>query len=137
MLGRKVTLHGTGLNKRNFLYVDDVARAFELLLFKGEVGEIYNIGGTHEYANIDVARQLIKLAGYGHCLDEMMTFVEDRVFNDFRYNINSSRLHELGWKELVTWEDGIQYTFDWYKANSSRFGNIENALVAHPRAGLF
>jgi len=137
MSGRKVTLHGTGLNKRNFLYVDDVARAFELLLFKGQVGEIYNIGGTHEYANIDVARQLIQLAGYGDCIDEMMTFVEDRVFNDFRYNINSSRLHELGWKELVTWEDGIQYTFDWYKANSSRFGNIENALVAHPRAGLF
>ena len=103
MSGRKVTLHGTGLNKRNFLYVDDVARAFELLLFKGQVGEIYNIGGTHEYANIEIARQLIQLAGYGDCIDEMMTFVEDRVFNDFRYNINSSRLHELGWKGLVTW----------------------------------
>jgi UDP-glucose 4,6-dehydratase len=62
--------------------------------------------------------------------------VEDRVFNDFRYHINSSKLYELGWKEEVTWENGIQKTFDWYKSHSSRFGNIDNALVAHPRAGL-
>lgn len=136
MRGRKVTLHGTGSNKRNFLYVEDVARAFEVLLFKAKVGEIYNIGGTNEYANIDVAHQLIKLAGYGDRAEEMMTFVEDRVFNDLRYHINSSRLHELGWKEEVTWEDGLKNTFEWYKTHSSRFGDIENALVAHPRAGL-
>ena len=61
--GRKVTLHGTGQNKRNFLFVEDVARAFEIILFKGEVGLIYNIGGTNERENIDVARDLIRLSG--------------------------------------------------------------------------
>lgn len=134
--GRKVTLHGNGLNKRNFLYVEDVARAFEVILFKGTVGNIYNIGGSHERTNIDVARQLVRLCGYTGPEDDHLTFVEDRVFNDFRYHINSSRLIELGWKEQISWETGLQRTFDWYKKFSSRFGDIESALVAHPRAGL-
>ena len=148
------------------MYVEDVARAFEILLFKAKVGEIYNIGGTNEYANIDVAHQLIKLADLDDRASEMMTFVEDRVFNDLRYHINSSRLIELGnlfnyslfyiyilsfcfyflfiyflcgrlgWREEVSWEAGLKHTFEWYKKNSSRFGDIENALVSHPRAGL-
>jgi dTDP-D-glucose 4,6-dehydratase len=137
MRGRQVTLHGTGKNKRNFLYVEDVARAFEKILFKGKVGVVYNIGGTNEKENIEVAKDLIRLAGYEAGKEhEMKTFVEDRVFNDLRYHINSDRLFELGWKEEVTWEEGIKYTYEWYKKNSHRFGNIEQALVAHPRAGL-
>jgi UDP-glucose 4,6-dehydratase len=136
MRGRAVTLHGNGSNKRNFLFVEDVARAFEIILFKAEVGFIYNIGGTNEKANIDVARQLIKLSGHAGDENERMTFVEDRVFNDLRYHINSGRLFSLGWRELVSWEDGLQKTFDWYKKNSARFGDIDNALQAHPRAGL-
>lgn len=99
------------------------------------MGFIYNIGGSNEHANIDVARELIKLVGYEN-VDEMMTFVEDRVFNDLRYHINSNRLHALGWKEEVSWEEGLRITFDWYKKHSVRFGNIDNALVAHPRAGM-
>jgi dTDP-glucose 4,6-dehydratase len=134
--GRAVTLHGTGENTRNFLFVEDVARAFEIILFRGRVGLIYNIGGTNEKANIEVARALIKLAGLEDREDQMMTFVEDRVFNDLRYHINSTRLHELGWQELVSWEEGLRMTFNWYSKFSGRFGNIENALVAHPRAGI-
>lgn len=134
--GRAVTLHGNGQNKRNFLFVEDVARAFEIILFKAQVGLIYNIGGSNERANIDVAKDLIKLSGYGDRESEMMTFVEDRFFNDLRYHINSDRLFELGWRELVSWEGGLKKTFEWYKNNSARYGNIEGALVAHPRAGL-
>ena len=63
MRGRKVTLHGTGQNTRNFLFVEDVARAFEIILFRGKVGNIYNIGGTNERKNIEVARDLVKLTG--------------------------------------------------------------------------
>jgi UDP-glucose 4,6-dehydratase len=136
MRGRCVTMHGTGQNKRNFLFVEDVARAFEVILFRGKVGMIYNIGGTNERANIDVAKDLITLAGYKNRESEMMTFVEDRVFNDLRYHINSDRLMELGWREQVSWEEGLRRTFEWYQKNSHRFGNIDNALVAHPRAGL-
>lgn len=136
MRGRKVTLHGTGENTRNFLYVEDVARAFETILFKGKVGLIYNIGGTNERTNIEVARDLIKLSGYGDRTDEMITFVEDRVFNDLRYSINSSKLIDLGWSEQVSWEDGLKATFEWYRKYNFRYGDIETALVAHPRAGL-
>jgi dTDP-D-glucose 4,6-dehydratase len=169
MRGRKVTLHGTGSNKRNFLFVEDVARAFEIVLFKAQVGLIYNIGGTNEVANIDVAKSLVRLSGYTGAESDLMTFVEDRVFNDLRfpflsivlslcfdcftgilnsflcivnrclsnrYHINSDRLFELGWREQVSWEDGLKSTFDWYQKNSSRFGDIDSALQAHPRAGL-
>jgi len=137
MRGRQVTLHGTGQNKRNFLYVEDVARAFEKVLLKGKVGLVYNIGGSNERENIEVAKDLIRLSGYEAGKEkDMMVFVEDRVFNDFRYHINSDRLFELGWREQVSWEDGIKATYDWYHKNSNRFGNIDQALVAHPRAGL-
>lgn len=134
--GRKVTLHGTGANKRNFLFVEDVARAFEIILFKAKVGVVYNIGGSNERENIDVARDLIALAGYKGKESEMMTFVEDRVFNDLRYHINSDRMFELGWREQMTWEEGLKLTFEWYKKNNHRYGDIESALIAHPRAGL-
>lgn len=133
--GRKVTLHGNGKNMRNFLFVEDVARAFECVLFKGDIGKIYNIGGSNEIQNIDVAKALIELSGYKGVPEDMMVFVEDRYFNDLRYHINSNKLQELGWKEIVTWKEGLEKTFDWYKLHSSRFGDFENALVAHPRAG--
>jgi len=135
--GRPVTLHGTGENMRNFLFVEDVARAFEIVLFKGVVGEIYNIGGTNERKNIDVARDLLTLANYRTQEEQaaMMTFVEDRAFNDLRYHINSERLIAMGWKELVSWEDGLRITYEWYITHAARYGNIDAALVAHPRFG--
>jgi UDP-glucose 4,6-dehydratase len=136
MRGRNVTLHGNGENKRNFLFVEDVARAFEIILFKGKVGVIYNVGGSNEQPNIEVARRLIKLAGHKGEPKERMTFVEDRVFNDLRYHINSDRLFALGWREQVSWEEGLNKTFEWYTRNSARFGDIDAALVAHPRAGI-
>lgn len=136
MRGRNVTMHGTGTNTRNFLFVEDVARAFEIILFKGTVGNIYNIGGTNEKTNLEVAELLVNLSGHKGPAKERMTFVEDRVFNDLRYYINSDRLLALGWKEEVTWEEGLLRTFNWYKDHSMRFGDIETALCAHPRAGL-
>lgn len=137
MRGRPVTLHGTGSNKRNFLFVEDVARAFEIILLKGKVGMVYNIGGSNERSNIDVARDIIGLSGFAGREEEMMTFVEDRVFNDLRYHINSEKLFELGWREQVSWEEGLAITVAWYqKYSASRYGDIEAALVAHPRAGL-
>lgn len=135
MRGNKVTLHGTGENTRNFLYVEDVARAFEIILFKGTIGNIYNIGGSNEIKNIDVARDLIKLLGYSNA-EEMMQFVADRAFNDLRYHINSERLFDLGWRERVSWKEGLEATVKWYQSHTSRYGNIDSALVAHPREGL-
>jgi UDP-glucose 4,6-dehydratase len=131
--GLPVTIHGDGSNTRNFLYVEDVARAFDCILHKGQIGRIYNIGGCNELSNIDVAKTLIKLLGKEVDEEDFITFVPDRKFNDLRYTINSGKLHELGWKEEMSWEEGLKTTVDWYRTYTNRYGNIENALVAHPR----
>ena len=132
---RPVTLHGDGSNTRNFLYVEDVAEAFDVLLHKGSVGEIYNIGGTNELPNIDVAKAIISALGMADRQDALISFVEDRHFNDLRYTIDSSKLQALGWDERTPWEEGLRKTVEWYKLHTGRFGDIETALVAHPRQG--
>jgi UDP-glucose 4,6-dehydratase len=134
--GRAVTLHGDGSNTRNFLYVEDVARAFEVILHKAQPGQILNIGGDNEVSNVDVAKKLIEILGLKDKEDELLKFVPDRQFNDLRYTINSGNLHKLGWVEEMPWDEGIKTTVEWFKKYSNRFGNIEEALVAHPRIGV-
>lgn len=133
MKGMKLTLHGDGSNTRNFLYVTDVANAFDIIMHKGEPGHVYNIGGDNELPNVQVAKDLLKLFGYEGEEDKWLTFVPDRQFNDLRYTINSSKLHSLGWTEKMSWEEGLKATVEWYKKFTGRYGNIEDALVAHPR----
>ncbi|CAB1114697.1 unnamed protein product [Ectocarpus sp. CCAP 1310/34] len=137
MRGKKLTIHGTGSNKRNFLHVADVATAFEKILHAGVEGSIYNIGGTNEHSVLKVARDLMRIFELpSEDGDKVTEFGDDRVFNDLRYTINSDKLAALGWKEEKTWEQGLKETVEWYRTNSSRFGDIEHCLVAHPRAGL-
>lgn len=130
-----VTLHGDGTNTRNFLYVEDVARAFDVILHKASVGAIYNIGGKNERTNVQVAKDLIGLLGMKTKENDMISYVSDRHFNDLRYTINSKRLHDLGWVEEMSWDEGLKNTVDWYKSHTIRYGNIDAALVAHPRFG--
>ncbi|KAH8063062.1 dTDP-glucose 4,6-dehydratase [Aureococcus anophagefferens] len=131
--GRPVTLHGTGANTRNFLYVEDVARAFDCILHKAAVGKIYNIGGCNERSNLSVAKELIRIMGLSDNESSLITFVPDRAFNDLRYTIDNSELAKLGWKELMSWEEGLATTVEWYRKYSNRYKDIERALVAHPR----
>ena len=131
--GIPLTIHGDGSNTRNFLYVKDVARAFDVILHKGEVGHVYNIGGRNEIPNLEVARQLLKIFGRESEEDKWITFVPDRKFNDLRYTINSDKLHSLGWNEEMSWEEGLKETVEWYTKYTSRYGDISAALVAHPR----
>jgi len=140
--GRKLTLHGTGLNTRNYLFVEDVARAFDIILHKGVIGEVYNIGGDNEKSNIDVAKTLLMAMGVVEAtgsveaaLSKHITYVSDRPFNDLRYPLDCARLAALGWKEEVSFETGLAATIEWYKHNSGNWGNIESAIVAHPRRG--
>jgi UDP-glucose 4,6-dehydratase len=128
-----LTIHGDGSNTRNFLYVTDVANAFDIIMHKGTPGHVYNIGGKNEVPNLEVARALLKLFDKEKEEDTLIKFVPDRRFNDLRYTINSNKLHELGWTELMSWEEGLATTVDWYKKYTSRYGNIDAALVAHPR----
>jgi len=129
--GKKLTLHGDGSNTRNFLHVDDVVTAFDTLLHKGEIGETYNIGGSTELTNLEVAKTIIHLMGLNNM--NLISFVADRHFNDLRYTINCNKLKNLGWIEKTKWETGIKETINWYIKYSDRYKNIDDALVAHPR----
>jgi UDP-glucose 4,6-dehydratase len=136
--GRKLTLHGTGENTRNYLFVEDVARAFDVILHGGTIGETYNIGGVHERSNLEVARALLELSGLvpeGGDLSAHVEFVEDRPFNDLRYPLDCSKLLALGWTEAVSFEDGLRRTAEWYRLHPSHWGSVESAIVAHPRRG--
>jgi len=131
-LGRKLTIHGDGSHKRTFVYVEDVARAFETILHKGSIGQIYNIGSNIEKSNLEIGHKLLDLFGYGDKKNDHITFVEDRVFNDKRYAINSAKLKALGWETQMPFDEGLKRTIDWYKTNMGNWPALEIALKAHP-----
>jgi len=133
--GRSLTVHGNGENMRNFLYVEDVARAFETVLRRAEVGKVYNIGGSNELTVMQVTDRLLEVMGKTAEKDRLVTFVPDRAFNDLRYTVRADRLHELGWEEKMPFDEGLRRTVEWYTAHSGRYGNIAAALEAHPLAG--
>ena len=111
------TVHGEGKSIRNFIYVDDVARAFEKIILKGEIGEVYNIGTSTERSVIDICTVLKEKMN----TESSVVHVKDRAFNDIRYAINSNKLHELGWVERVGYEEGMTMTIKWYTENSEYF----------------
>lgn len=130
---RPLTIHGDGQNTRTYVHVDDVVQAFDVVLHKGEIGEVYNIGGTSERSTKQVARDLLAIMRPNAAdRGDRMAFVADRPFNDLRYTIDSSKLRSLGWQEYVTWLEGLQRTVDWYAQNGERFFNIDQALEPHP-----
>lgn len=129
-------IHGDGKHRRSYLYVSDVAAAFEIIVRKGELGQIYNIGTPNEISNIETARELLKAFGYENEESKYIKFVEDRHWNDVRYNIAQTKLAELGWKPVVTFADGLKKTIEWYRSNQNHWGDISDALVAHPRQGV-
>ncbi len=100
--GKKLTIHGKGDTRRNFIWAEDVASATELIFQKGEINEVYNIGTTQEYSVIDVATLLVNELTQDKILENHIEFVEDRPFNDFRYSVDSSLLKSLGWEEKYT-----------------------------------
>jgi len=103
-------IHGIGETRRNFIYVDDVSAAVELMINQGEIGHTYNIGSRNEYSVNEIFDKL------RNKIDKDATFihVQDRPFNDSRYCIDSSELRNLGWKENISFEDGLAKTIDWY-----------------------
>lgn len=120
---RPLPVYGRGENVRDWLYVEDHARAIDLIFHRGRVGETYNIGGSNEWRNIDLIRLLIattdRLLGRAEGEDDnLITFVRDRAGHDLRYAIDSTKLREeLGWTPEVTFEEGIERTVRWYLDN--------------------
>jgi dTDP-glucose 4,6-dehydratase len=106
---KKVTIQGDGSCVRAFLHVNDTSSAFEAILLKGKVGEIYNIGcdDNMEYSVLDVAKLLIQYIKNTDNYDEWIDYIQDRPFNDKRYYISNSKLKTLGWKVTINLEDGL------------------------------
>jgi UDP-glucose 4,6-dehydratase len=106
---KKVTIQGDGLCVRAFLHSEDTARAFELILEKGEIGEIYNIGCDEgmEYSVLDVGKMLIHMIKHTENYNDWIEFVKDRPFNDKRYYISNKKLKNLGWDIKVNFVDGL------------------------------
>lgn len=106
---KKVTIQGDGSNVRSFLYVFDVAKAVNLILEKGTIGEIYNIGSDehHEYSVLEIAQKLIRLIKKTENYDEWIEYIEDRPFNDKRYYISNNKMKELGWTIDVDFDTGL------------------------------
>ncbi len=120
---RPLPVYGRGQNVRDWLYVEDHARAIDLIFHRGRVGETYNIGGSNEWRNIDLVRLLVattdRLLGRAEGEDDnLITFVRDRAGHDLRYAIDSTKLREeLGWTPEVDFEEGIERTVRWYLHN--------------------
>jgi len=115
----KLTLHGSGKNKRHFLAVRDFTNALMILTQKGEIGECYNIGTTQEYQNVEIAKLLCDHFDKPH--DDYITYVEDRPFNDGRYAVNWDKMTALGWKPSIDLKNQIPDLIQWYLDNADRW----------------
>ena len=120
---RKLPVYGTGSNVRDWLYVKDHARAIDAVFHRAKSGQTYNIGGSNEWTNIDLVRELIRVVdsemGYpeGHS-NELITYVEDRAGHDLRYAIDSSKIErEIGWRAETPFAEGLRATVRWYLDN--------------------
>jgi len=143
--GKPIPVYGKGDNVRDWLYVDDHARALRLVLEKGKVGEVYNIGGHNEKTNLEVVKTIcahldellphhpVEITKY----EELITFVSDRPGHDQRYAIDASKIErELGWIPKETFESGLRKTVEWYLNNKEWCQHVQDGSYQRERLGL-
>lgn len=121
---KPLPVYGDGLNVRDWLYVEDHCRAIDLILQKGKVGEIYNVGGHNEMRNIGIVKLICQELGKP---ESLISYVKDRKGHDRRYAIDPTKIHnELGWLPETKFADGIKKTIKWYLENQDWWENIVN-----------
>jgi dTDP-glucose 4,6-dehydratase len=140
--GKPVPVYGDGSNVRDWLYVEDHARALQLIAERGRVGESYNVGGHNERSNIDVARNICALVDefapdpHGS-RERLITFVGDRPGHDLRYAIDASKIErDLGWTPRETFETGLRKTVIWYLENKGWWQRIRSGVYRGERLGV-
>jgi len=127
---KSLPVYGKGENVRDWLYVEDHARAIDLIFHKGKVGDTYNIGGFNEWTNIDLIRVVIKtvdrlLGREEGASEKLITYVTDRAGHDLRYAIDATKIkNELGWEPSLQFEEGIEKTVKWYIENQKWLDDI-------------
>ena len=123
LAGDPLPVYGDGQQVRNWLYVEDFASAIDLVLERGEAGEVYNVGGPDELANLDVVNRILELTGRDQSLIE---YVSDRPGHDRRYSLSAERLRGLGWTPAVDFDEGIERTVEWYRGNEAWWAPIRS-----------
>jgi dTDP-glucose 4,6-dehydratase len=112
--GKKVPVYGIGKNVRDWIHVSDHCRAVEFLLERSNPGEIYNISGGNEKTNLEITQKILDLLSKD---DSMIEYVTDRLGHDFRYSLDCSKLHSMGWKPKYSFEEALEETITWYTRN--------------------
>lgn len=119
---KELPVYGKGENVRDWLYVEDHCIAIDLIIHKGRVGEVYNIGGHNERTNLEVVKTIIKELGKS---EDLIKYVTDRPGHDMRYAIDPTKIHnELGWEPTTLFDEGIKKTIKWYLDNKKWWENI-------------
>lgn len=119
---KELPVYGTGENVRDWLYVEDHCRAIDLIIHKGAIGEVYNIGGHNERTNLEVVKTILRELGKS---ENLIKYVSDRAGHDMRYAIDPTKIHnELGWLPNTTFDEGIKKTIKWYLDNRAWWENI-------------
>ena len=121
--GDPLPVYGDGMQVRNWIFVEDFARGIGFALDHGAPGEVYNVGGPDECANIDVVRRILELTGAG---DDLIEHVPDRPGHDRRYSLSSAKIRELGWEPTVRFREGLERTVDWYRGNRDWWAPIRS-----------
>ena len=126
----KIPIYGTGKNVRDWIYVLDHCEAIDLVMQKGEKGEIYNISSGEEKTNLEVVKTILDLMGKD---DSLIEFVEDRPGHDLRYSLDSTKIREeLGWKPKHSFKEGIRETVKWYLQNEWWWKPLADERTLHP-----
>ena len=141
MEGKPLPVYGDGSNIRDWLYVEDHARALHLICSKGRLGETYNVGGRNERKNIDVVRRICaimdELRPKNAPHDKLITYVTDRPGHDHRYAIDATKLEtELGWKAQENFDSGIEKTLRWYLDNEIWWRPLRGTVYTGERLGV-
>lgn len=124
--GKKMPVYGKGKNVREWIFTEDHCRAIEMILQKGQAGEVYNIGTGERRKNLEIAKLIASRLGLGPG-KEMIEFVKDRPGHDTRYALNCEKMRkELGWTPEVKFEEGIEKTIKWYKKNEKWWNKIKS-----------
>ncbi|KAK6398074.1 hypothetical protein LTR65_003154 [Meristemomyces frigidus] len=128
---RALWIHGDGQHTRRYLYAGDAADAFDTILHRGVIGQIYNVDSRDEISNLDLAKELLDVFGIADT-EGWTQHTKDRPFNDRRYAVDGSKLRKLGWKQSVSFEDGLAATVDWYSRFGQWWGHIDAILSPFP-----
>jgi len=140
---KPLPVYGSGLNIRDWLFVEDHCNAIYTVLQKGNIGETYNIGGNNEIKNIDIVKSICSILdelrprSNGELYQNLITYVTDRPGHDLRYAIDASKIkNDLGWSPKETFETGIQKTINWYLDNENWWRQIQDGTYNQERLGL-